>query len=155
VETRLQARVRLAWDRSTVWAAMLDDPGRWLPLPASVLDDHAWSTTIGLGPVRHAAVVHLGEPSWGPDTCTRSLSWEPVRRDLADHARGLPDFTGTIAVPRTAEGLFLEVTGTYVPPGGAVGARLDTAALHRVAEGTVRRFANEVTSRLQAVVTAR
>jgi hypothetical protein len=155
VSTQLEVRVRLAWDRSVVWAAILDDPGRWLPLPAEPVDEAAWSTTVGVGPVRHRAVIRLGEPSWGRDTCTRSLAWEPVRSDLDEHARGLPDFTGTLAVPRTGEGLFLEVTGSYEPPGGAVGARLDAAAMHRVAEGTVRRFANEVTSRLQAVVTAR
>jgi hypothetical protein len=155
VEGRSLARVRLAWDRWSVWGALLDDPGRWLPLPAVPVDEDAWWINVGVGPVRHRAVVRVGQPTWEREICVRPLSWEPVRSQLSDHARGLPDFTGTIGARREDDGLFLEVTGGYLPPGGAVGARLDAAALHRVAEGTVRRFANEVTTRLQTIVTAR
>lgn len=148
------ARVRLAWDRWTVWSALLDDPTTWLPLPAAPVDEDAWQTTVGVGPVRHRVIVRVGQPEFEPHGCHRPLAWEPVRGDLGDHSRGLPDFTGTLTARRDDEGLFLEIAGGYHPPLGPVGARLDAAALHRVAEGTMRRFAHEVTARLQTVVAA-
>jgi hypothetical protein len=153
--SRIATRVRLSLDRGAVWAALLDDPGRWLPPPATPLDVATWRSTLGVGPVTHTAAIQLGEAAMAGPACRRSLTWEPIRSDLEQHARNLPDLTGSIAATRGADGLFLEVVGVYVPPGGAVGARVDALALHRLAESTAQRFVREVAARLQELVTAR
>jgi hypothetical protein len=153
--SRIATRVRLSLDRGAVWTALLDDPGRWLPAPATPLDVGTWRSTLGVGPVSHTAAIRLGEAAMVGAACRRSLTWEPIRGDLEQHARNLPDLTGMLAATRGADGLFLELAGDYVPPGGAVGVRLDAVALHRVAESTAQRFVGEIAARLQELVTAR
>jgi hypothetical protein len=47
-------------------------------------------------------------------------------------------------VPHGSEASLLAVSGAYRPPLGALGAALDRAVLHRVAEATIQSFVNQL-----------
>lgn len=46
----------------------------------------------------------------------------------------------------------IELTGTYDPPGGAVGAGADRLLLHRLADATVYRFVHDIAMELRDLV---
>ena len=46
----------------------------------------------------------------------------------------------------------IELTGTYDPPGGAIGAGADRLLLHRLAEATVYRFVHDIAMELRDLV---
>jgi hypothetical protein len=77
------------------------------------------------------------------------IHWKP-------QAGPYPDFDGelTVRADETYKSALLELTGSYRPPGGALGAAFDWAAGSRIASATARallaRLGDEMKSRYQA-----
>jgi hypothetical protein len=75
------------------------------------------------------------------DSAVWALRWE------ANGATGalFPVLDADITLTRTGEeATVLAVSGTYRPPLGSLGAGLDRAIMHRVAEATIRAFARQI-----------
>ncbi len=81
----------------------------------------------------------------------RVLSWDPLGEDeeTLPVERMLPAFAGEVGL-RVVGAPTLVVEGSYQPPLGHMGAALDQALLHRIADRTVREFVVAVAKRLQA-----
>jgi len=73
------------------------------------------------------------------------LAWSAV------HGAALfPSMQATLSIyPLTATETQLELDGDYTPPLGAIGAAIDLAAGHSVADATVLRFVQEVAEHLR------
>jgi hypothetical protein len=130
--------VLLAGDPWPAIRTLLSDPRDWLPLPATPRGHSRWLITVRGGPALHAALAEVGEPDDDDGTVIRSLRWAPRSGAKDAVGRFLPRFDGHIdlrAVDATAS--ILSLTGVYEPPGGWVGATVDRAVLHKIAEGTV------------------
>ena len=80
----------------------------------------------------------------------RVLSWDPLGEDeeTLPVERMLPAFAGEVGL-RVVGAPTLVVEGSYHPPLGRMGAALDQALLHRVADRTAREFVIAVAKRLQ------
>ncbi len=85
-------------------------------------------------------------PKLAGEATTLSLEWH------ASTDRSLfPSMHATLAVyPLSSGETQLELTGTYDPPGGVVGAVADRIVGHRIAEAAAHRFLDDVASRLSA-----
>ncbi len=82
--------------------------------------------------------MHFDEP-W-------AVTWEP-------HGGGpFPSFTGTLTVRADEDWnvAALELSGTYAPPMGAVGAAFDHVLGSRIATGTAKALLSEIGDRLVA-----
>ena len=89
------------------------------------------------GTVTRKVSVTLGPPSYSGETVVLGLSWR------ANSLRGLfPVFEGTLELaPLEASGLCrVTLAGSYEPPLGEVGGKLDDALFHHVAHSTARNF---------------
>jgi hypothetical protein len=82
------------------------------------------------------AVRHL-EPAQQDTTMTVGLRWEAT--GIAGRAFPVLDANLTL-VPDHELGAVLSLQGTYRPPGGQMGAELDRAVLHHLAQATIRSF---------------
>ena len=108
-----------------------------------------------------AVIMRVG-PRWVPDSVAREvkvtlglvhfrgpalvvpLSWEAV-----EFKSLFPMLDGEVEVSSLPEGdSRLTFSGSYTPPGGLLGAKLDRTVLHRVASSTVRSFLNQVAAAL-------
>jgi hypothetical protein len=73
-----------------------------------------------------------------------AIAWTPTSAKAV-----LPDFDGTLELVRIDPSeCRLTVSGTYGPPLGTIGAELDAAVMHKVAEATVRDVAESIAERL-------
>jgi hypothetical protein len=86
---------------------------------------------------RKAAIVGLGEPRPADDTWIIPIEWF-----AATFAPLFPIFVGELRI-RTDR---VELHGSYVPPGGAIGFVLDRALLGVAARGTGRWFLRKAAS---------
>jgi hypothetical protein len=69
----------------------------------------------------------------------------------ASHPELYPELEGHLRLePARVSGSNLRLDARYMPPGGKVGASVDRALMHRVAESSVRDFLNGVAERLAA-----
>jgi hypothetical protein len=137
---------RADWD---VVHTFLGDPGRWLPLPATEVDEDRWLVTVRGGPVLHETVVEVGDFVSAGMTHTRPVRWMPGGGESSGLSSALPRFDGRIELhldpDRTS---LLTLSGWYDPPLGRWGTMMDRAVLHGIADGTVRGFAGSVADRL-------
>ena len=137
-------------DIDTLRARLADDPALWLPDPATPAPG-GWVTRLHAGPVSHSALCVVGDP-WTKDEQTwRPVAWQPADAHgrVRAHHGALPAFQGDIGlVAHPAPTLV--ITGTYDPPGGAVGAAADRLVLERVANATARRWLVDAATRLVA-----
>lgn len=129
-----------------VTARLVADPGGWLPLPAVALGGDTWSVLLHAGPIARLTSCQVGQPVADPTATWRPVRWDPAPEG-GSAAVLLPTLRGELGLlAGAAPTLFL--TGTYRPPGGGLGGRLDSGGLRRVAEATARRFVNELVRRL-------
>lgn len=127
-------------------ARLVADPRSWLPLPAAALGEGAWTVRLHAGPVSRLARCRVGEPVADTGGTWRPVQWDPAPEGGAA-AVLLPALHGELGLlPGAVVTLFL--TGTYRPPGGALGEQLDRRGLRPVAETTARRFLDELARRL-------
>lgn len=136
----------LAGSAEVVTARLVADPHGWLPLPAIPLGGGAWRVLLHAGPVARSTRCRVGRPVSDTTATWRPVHWEPAPEG-GSAAILLPTLHGELGLLLgAAPTLFL--TGTYRPPGGGLGGRLDSGGLRRVAEATARRFLDELAHRL-------
>lgn len=127
------------------------DPTWWLPPPAQADGPDQWRLRLDAGRFSRPVLLTVG-PAWElGEMLWRVLSWEGLPED--DEAlpleRMLPAFSGEIGL-RVVGAPTLVIEGGYEPPMGRMGATLDQAILHKVADRTVRELVVAVAKRLQA-----
>jgi hypothetical protein len=140
-----------------------------LPRPQAAIEARFLAGGAWLAPLANSAevegetlLVRLG-PDWGRGWITRevrvrirgtryrgesnviSLTWEDAQRP------GLfPVLDGDLELsPLGADTCRLTLSATYTPPLGTLGADLDRALLHRVAQSTMRSFLRQVRTSLE------
>lgn len=135
----------------------LADP-TWLPEGEEPEPGHWTMSVRGVG-VRWRVTARIAPARTTGQTIWRSLSWDPVERRAGNEGTGfsarladrlLPSFEGELGLHATGGATSLVLDGHYEPPGGRLGAALDDAALHHLAEGTARRLLADVAARLAA-----
>lgn len=151
MRTEIEVSRPLDSDPWPVVERFLRPPMSWLPPPASPLveDEDCFVTTVHLGPLMHTIRIEVGDPWTLTDAVSRQLSWVPS--DAAGRpvrTTALPSFQGRFTVRHHSPDLQLSLTGTYVPPGGALGAALDRALLHRSGDATATRLLEDVAEML-------
>ena len=130
---------------------LLRNPSSWLPGLAEEADQHGVHllARVGFGRglrVRKLVEVTVGEPLRVPGRTVLPVAWTTG----AEHSP-LPAMEGDIELAPFGEAASqLAMSGRYTPPYGSVGAALDRALLHRVAEATVRDFVRRVARALEA-----
>lgn len=124
--------------------------GDWLAPLASRATADGEAVTLRVGPrwipdsVGREVRVELGLVHFRHRALVVPLAWEAV-----EHTNLFPRLDGEVEVSSLADGNSrLTFSGSYTPPGGQFGARLDRTVLHRVASSTVRAFLNEVAGTL-------
>jgi hypothetical protein len=128
----------------------VSSPENWLPTPVLAIGSDRWLTDAKVGPVSHPIVVSVVRAWRLPDARSRHIRWEPYgegARLPREHI--FPTFVGQLTLRSSAaSGLWLDLNGHYVPPGGHAGEVLDRVVLHRAGDATVLRFVREVAARL-------
>lgn len=78
------------------------------------------------------------------------MTWLPTaeRDDVLAVEQALPTFSGELGSRRSGRTSELVLHGSYLPPGGRLGAAIDGAALSRVARATSERFLEEAARRI-------
>lgn len=152
MRTHVIATRRLDTDPWPVVERFLRSPELWLPPPArTTRDRRELITTARLGPFLHAIRLQVGTAWTLNDAAVRRLSWTPCDAEGNPvHTGALPSFSGRLTVRHEDRDLHLTLTGWYVPPGGALGAALDRALLHRSGNETARALLDDIASRLQS-----
>ncbi len=120
-------------------------------LAASGKESHLALTVSvpGLELVKDVTVTFGPSPTRCTLTSHGSIHWKP-------QAGPYPEFDGelTVRADETYKSALLELTGSYRPPGGALGAAFDWAAGSRIARATARallaRIGDEMESRYKA-----
>jgi hypothetical protein len=107
---------------------------------------------VALGPIEIAAGVDVEITGFGQQVSAlgeRSLRLD-LRWSATRNAGWFPTMSGTLwAYPLSGHETQLELTGKYEPPLGPVGAALDAAVGHRVAQASVLRFVQDLAARLR------
>ena len=99
-------------------------------------------------PVRKRVAVELGDPVTISAWTEIPISWRAT-----SFAKLFPVMSGKIEVaPVDADVTRLTVSGMYEPPLGRLGAQLDEALMHGVAEGTVKELAQAIAERVKKAV---
>lgn len=153
--TQLTQRRRLDCTPWTAISRFLGDPGGWLPAPAQPVEDR-WLVTVHAGPVSWTVCVCVGEPESPPEGYARTLQWVPRSRPQPRDHGALPELEGVLLLREEPGGRpVLVFRGHYQAPGGTVGAVIDLAGLHALAETTIRRLLADIAERLTAEATVR
>lgn len=126
-------------------------PSAWLPEPAHELSDGHWRSEVRVGPLHRLVTMTVGPVRSIPDAWFRSLDWVPERRGRRTGPSPLPVWEGQVELREDDDRLHLVVEGAYRPPGATVGAALDSALLHRIAEFTLTDVAERIGARLGAI----
>lgn len=142
------AFVRVPADR--VVASLRLQGGGWMSALAAraVADNEDLHLRVGpLGSLpwlSKTVSLHAGEPIARGDLTVVPLTWR------ATGSSGLfPSLRADLEVaPLAADTSQLTLRGSYDPPLGELGRRLDRALMHRVAEATIRSFMHRLTQRL-------
>jgi len=96
--------------------------------------------------VQKRVEVEIEEPS--AEAARARFSWKPTFP-----RRLFPEFDGQVELaPVDPEVTRVTVSGTYVPPMGAVGRSVDEAVMHRAAEATVGELAEMIGIQLELAV---
>ena len=150
-ERTVRTFLPLAGPSGPLVAAFASDPGRWLPDVGR--DGDAWLVRVRAGALARTVRARIGAPWQAGATSWRTLSWDPVpeRREARVLERLLPTLDGELGLHLDPIGrTTLVLDARYRPPGGAIGAAVDAAGLHRVARETVERLLEKVGARLSA-----
>jgi hypothetical protein len=118
--------------------------------PASYVTD----LEVGLGggsSVHERVTIRCTRQFEGPkDRARWELSWEPV-----GHSRLIPAFQGQLQAAPAGTGTQLDLTGTYRPPLGPVGAAGDALIGRRIAERTLTSLLAGLAGRIEREADAR
>jgi hypothetical protein len=142
----------LVGEPSLLRVGLEGDPARWLP-DAQPTVDGRWSTVLHGAGWSHRVAVRVGTPWESTTTLWRTVSWEPLRPDVAPDdrpVRHLPTFDGELGLFASGDIASLAIEGRYRAPGGPLGAVLDGLALHRVARSTANRLLEDIAVLLRA-----
>jgi hypothetical protein len=133
---------------------LLERAGAWLPMVVADANQHgqALLTRVGMSAAEPAEapargwLVELGRAVRFPSKLALPISWRP-----ASEPGLLPALEAEIEVGTLGPGdTQLSINGRYTPPRWLAGTTADRLLLHRVAEATLKRFLDEVASRLLA-----
>lgn len=135
-----------------VRARILANHGAWLSPLASAAADEGEALRLRVGPVEAlpmlsaTVTVHVGEPIIRGEVTFVPLTWH------ATNARNLfPVLSADLEVAALDQDLTqLTLRGSYDPPLGAVGRRIDRLLMHRVAEASIRSFLRRLADGLAA-----
>ena len=98
--------------------------------------------------VRKRVTVELGEPEHQGDWTNVPISWKATFPEQL-----FPVLTGRLElVPVDKKVTRLTVSGMYEPPLGRLGALIDEAVMHSVAEATVREVTESIAKQLGTVL---
>jgi len=124
---------------------LLASPSAWLPDLAAEAHAHGEGllADVGFGArvrVSRRVIVEVGVPLRRHSTTLLPIRWRPAA------ASGLiPELEGDLEVASlTPSSSQLSINARYAPPIGRVGAVIDRALLHRVAEATLKDFLDRV-----------
>lgn len=134
-------------------AALGGDPAGWLPPPAEPAGPDEWTVMLHAGPARHQVVCHVGAAWTSDGVLWRPLFWQPQGTEALGRLvdKVLPDFDGEIGL-LDSSGSTLVLTGSYEPPGGALGTAGDLAGGRYVADTSGRRFLEDVARQLRRLL---
>lgn len=153
MRTHVQATMQLPVDPWPVIERFMRSPEFWLPLPARPVADRVYLSTARVGPLLHAVRVEVSDAWTIHDAVTRRLTWVPSDAGGAPvHTVPLPDFAGQLTLRHAPHEVTARLEGVYEPPGGAFGAALDRALLHRTGDATARELLDDVLVRLHSPV---
>jgi hypothetical protein len=138
----------LPMDPEAAMRALLDRPWR----ARLGLVDGQGRARMSIGPGRiggrnlaHDVVVNLGEARQDERGVSIPIAWAAT-----DHTHAFPTFTGELSArPARRGGIELRLHGRYDAPLGALGAAVDEALLHVVAEETLVRLVEHLAEALQ------
>lgn len=150
--TTITAFLPVKGDPAALHRVFADDPGVWLP-DSRQLGGDRWHTVVhGAGTTR-PVVARVNQVWRSGSTLWRTVSWLPVvdQREPDRIARYLPTMDGELGLSAAGGQSSLVFDARYQPPGGPLGATLDTFALHRVAQGTADRFLADIAAALAQV----
>jgi hypothetical protein len=127
--------------------------GSWLAPFANSAENEGETLRMRLGPtwgrgrIAREVCVRIRGRRYRGEASVISLAWEDAQRP------GLfPVLDGDLELtPLGADGCRLTLSATYTPPLGDLGADLDRALLHHVAQSTVRSFLRQVATSLETV----
>ena len=124
-------------------AALAEGPKTWFPR----LDARS-ASAVGLKlagiSVRKRVSVEIGEPFKAGEWTNVPISWKATFPE-----RLFPVLTGKIELaPVERQTTRLTVSGMYEPPLGRVGALLDEAVMHNIAEATVKDITESIARQL-------
>jgi hypothetical protein len=134
--------------------------GSWLTEMSEAAYGEGLTGLLRVGPVRPAAKlvrVSVVEPVYQAGTMSVGVRWEAT--GITGGLFPVLDATITIspasepAAQGEAESSRLALAGIYRPPLGRLGARLDTAILHRVANATIRSVLHSAAAALTSPAT--
>src|SRR5215472_17040015 len=129
-----------------VAAVFAEGPDAWLPEVELAPD--AWIAEIGIGD---------GEGRISRRVLVSAIPAQPFAYGLlvpvewraAEHPGWYPTLAGGLRLePEGPAGCRLRLDAQYRPPAGRLGAAIDRAVLHRVAEASVAEFVDRVAARL-------
>ena len=138
-------------------AAFTNDPGDWLPEPATECEG-GWVFAVHAGSLARRVRATVGQTWHATRTSWRSVSWEPVTvaEDHTSVNRMLPPLDGELGIHIDESGrATLVFDARYLPPGGLLGAAVDAVALHRLARQTGQRFLEDVGVGLSRIASQR
>lgn len=141
--------VHLDLEADDVGRRLVGDGGSWLADLAAHLvpiEDEPFRVGPG-GGLAKAVRVTTGEPRFHGDTVVVPVRWEATGPTGLFPRLDADLELSTLGPSRCRLGL----TGRYVVPFGSLGKAADRLMLHRVAEGTFRRFLTGLASRLTAL----
>jgi hypothetical protein len=133
---------------------LLASPSAWLPGLAA--DAHAHGeqllADVGFGErvrVSRRVIVEVGTPLRRHSTTLLPIRWRPAATSGL-----IPELEGDLEVAAlTPSSAQLSISARYSPPIGRVGAAIDRALLHRVAEATLKDFLDRVADGLLTLAT--
>lgn len=136
-------------DRPTGECSRVLQRGARTWFPRLQADSH---TAVGLRvagvTLRKRVTVELGEPETKGQWTNVPISWKATFPEQL-----FPVLTGRLElVPVDSQTTRLTVSGMYEPPLGRLGALIDEAVMHSVAEATVREVTESIAKQLGRVV---
>lgn len=123
-------------------ARLREGPERWLPGFAGQGERISGELTFQQSGarVRRRIEVKIGPVQHFAYGVTVQVAWKGAR-----HSELYPELEGHLRLERQGDGAsMLRLDARYTPPGGRVGASVDRAVMHRVAESSVRDFVTGV-----------
>lgn len=141
--------VELPVKNEEVEAALLRDPGSWLPGLAQAATEHgdALLTEVGFGDtvrVERTVAMEFSEPIRVAGKMMLPVKWTAAKRAGLFPALEADVEVAGLGPARTQ----LSLSGRYDPPLGAVGRAIDRALFHRIAEATIKDFVDRLAARL-------